>query len=95
MKLVIEANDSMPCAVEKFLINEKNADRDDFGEMRDIEPNNPDDGDEGMGCGNYIFIPDIPRNGVLDKYKITLEEYEIICSELKEKFNVGYCGECI
>ena len=76
------------CDLEEFKINGIRADEDDFGSKKDLAPR-PD-----CSCGNLQFIPDPPTQEVLNQYKITVEEYEEICNQLKKVLSIGYCGLC-
>ena len=79
------------CALEPTEINGVDLDYTDFGEHRDVEPETA----EPYGCGNMRFIPDrYPKEGVLEKYNITLEEYMQIQDKL-DCLSFGRCGWCI
>lgn len=79
------------CSLRKFVINNIDANYDDFGDKYD---HNEDEADE-YGCGDMRFDSRPPTKEILDKYKITEDEYYEICSELEEKLSFGYCGWCI
>nr|DAR87641.1 MAG TPA: Golgin subfamily A member 7/ERF4 family [Caudoviricetes sp.]DAX62841.1 MAG TPA: Golgin subfamily A member 7/ERF4 family [Caudoviricetes sp.] len=88
MKLEIRVYSSLPCEDEVFTINGIEASKDDFGEVN-VE-----------GIGNYScllmgFTPKMPKQGVLDKYKITLDEYEEIIEQLNDTFCYGKCSWCV
>ena len=67
------------CYLREFVINGFEAIEEDFGTHKDIEPEIAED----YACGNMRFIPKKSTMEVLDKYKITQEEYEQICEELE------------
>ena len=94
MELVIEPFNALPCELEIFTINGKQADSNDFG----MTSNHKEDYDDEItvyGCCNMYFKPNPPAMEVLHKYNITEEEYYKICDELKEKLSVGYCEWCV
>lgn len=79
------------CELDNFIINGVEADYYDFGEKYDHNPEEAED----YGCGNMKFISKPSTSKILEKYKITVEEYNEICNELKDKLSFGYCGWCI
>jgi len=81
---------ALPCSCETFTINGQDADSSDFGSTVDMDPENAPD----YGCGNRIFVPQMPTEEVLEKYSITLKEYAEICEKLKDMLAVGECGWC-
>ena len=91
MELVIRPFRALPCRLEVFIINGRNAEQQDFGDMEDhdIESAEP------YACGDIYFDPKPLTKEVLDKYNITEEEYYNICNELECKLHVGRCGLCI
>lgn len=91
MELIIEPFNALPCNLQVFIINGKEANQNDFGEAYDHDEENA----ESYGCGNTYFEPKSPTKEVLDKYNITEEEYYNICNELEDKLHVGGCGWCI
>lgn len=60
------------CGAYMFKIRRKDADIDDFGELADIDELYA----PGWGCGNMCFTPKLPAQEVLDKYKISADEYK-------------------
>ena len=78
------------CGASLFCINGKDADIDDFGELMDI---NPEEASE-YGCGNMMFVIKNATQSVLDKYDITLKEYNEIAGELREQLSIGMCCMC-
>lgn len=78
------------CSLEKFTVNGIEAQEDEFIEK----------GDEGAGyaedycCGNMQARPTFPEQKVLDKYKITLDEFKAIAEDVAEKLSFGSCGWC-
>ena len=90
MELVIETPRWYPCGLSKFLINEMEADKDDFGNMSD---ESPEDAPQ-YGCGNKMFMAKMPTQEVLDKYRISLNEYSEVCDKLSDELHVGRCSWC-
>ena len=91
MKLILKACDALPCATAEFSINGEPAEKRDFGSSNDHNPDNA----EPYGCGDMQFDPIRPIQSVLDKYGITVDEYNQICDELVETCSPGQCGWCI
>jgi hypothetical protein len=91
MELAIEPYDSLPCELMTFIINGIEADEDDFGNSYDADSENAEE----YGCGDHVFESKLPTQKVLDKYKISTDEYSKICDALTEKLHVGPCGWCI
>ena len=91
MELVIIPYHGLPCSLETFTINGMASEEDDFGNSSDIDSDNAEE----YGCGNHVFQGKMPTQAVLDKYKITLDEYSTIVGELESKLHVGSCGWCI
>lgn len=91
MELVIKPFSGLPCELETFTINNKDADSMDFGDIYDHDTENA----EPYSCGDMYFEPKNLTKEVLDKYNITEEEYYHICNKLEDKLNVGSCGQCV
>lgn len=91
MELIIKPFSGLPCELETFTINGKDADSRDFGDTYDHDTESA----EPYSCGNMYFEPKNLTKDVLDKYNITEKEYYNICNELKNKLCVGSCGWCI
>ena len=91
MVLIIKTFHALPCELEIFTINGKDAERKDFGDTYDHDIARA----EPYGCGDMYFEPKPPTKEVLHKYNITEEEYRNICKELEDKLSVGSCGWCI
>ena len=92
MKLTIKPYRSLPCELEVFTINDISAYQGDFGTTRDTYR----DIASAYGCGRMEFIPD--RNNAsycMEKYNITIDEFNQICDELEVKLYVGICGLCV
>lgn len=90
MKLKLKVFDCL-CATETFEINGIQANSSDFGENNDEDSENADD----YGCGNMQFTTKPSTQEVLDKYKISVDEYNKIAEQLSEKMSFGCCGWCI
>ncbi len=78
------------CETEKFIINGVDAQYEDFGLKYDECPEEAED----YCCGNMVFTRKEPTTQILQKYNITLAEYDEICYKLEEKLSFGGCGLC-
>ena len=79
------------CALRLFDINGVAAHSSDFGDQYDRDPMNAED----YCCADMRFERfDEPQEGVLERYGITREEYDLICSELEDMLSFGACGWC-
>lgn len=87
MDIIIEKFRCLPCTLEKFIINDKEANVDDFGVTFS-------DGSAMKGTCSKKFKPGLPTQAVLDKYGIDLEEYREVCERLEEDLEVYNCGYC-
>lgn len=78
------------CGCSELKVKGKDAYLDDFGEMADFDPENAPD----YGCGDRGFapVPSVPE--VLEKYDLTIEEYDKICEFLADELHIGTCGLC-
>jgi len=90
MKLELEVYDCL-CELSTFVINDVDADNRDFGEKYDHGSEYAED----YACGNMQFDPKNATQTILDKYKITLTEYNEICSKLETVLGFGSCGWCV
>lgn len=90
MKLELEVYSAL-CALSVFTINNIDAEYEDFGDKYDHCPERAED----YACGNMQFDPKLPTQTILNKYKITVDEYNEICSELEDKLSFGSCGLCV
>ncbi len=79
------------CECAQFEINGIQADYNDFGVKCDTEPSN----EPYYGCGNMQFFPRLSTQELLDKYKITVDEYKEIAEKLAEMLSFGCCGRCV
>jgi hypothetical protein len=79
------------CYTPTFKINGIDADSDDFGEKYDRNPENAED----CECGDMQFTRIEPKSEVLEKYRITKDEYFEIAEKLEGGLSFGYCGWCI
>lgn len=91
MEVVIKPCHSLPCRLEVFTINGKNAEQNDFGDMYDHHAQDA----EPYACADMQFDQKPPTKEVLDKYNITDKEYYDICNELEGELCVGGCGWCV
>lgn len=78
------------CSASEFTVKGKEADQMDFGEGGDLDPENAEE----YGCGNWHFSVRLPTQDVLDKYGITVDEYNTISSALEENLSFGRCSYC-
>lgn len=78
------------CYTPEFMINGKDAYQEDFGEKYDRCPELAED----YSCGNMQFTRIEPTKEVLEKYGITVEEYNEIASKLEDGLSFGRCGLC-
>ena len=76
------------CATEAFVINGVGADSNDFGKQEDVSPETA----EPYGCGDMQFTPSPPTSAVLNKYKITRDEYGAVSRRLEEPLGFGECN---
>ena len=88
MKVVIKIYESSPCIAKIFNINDKKAYLDDFGE---IKRQNLDR----YQCNLSGFAAKMPSNKILNKYKITVDEYAEIVEYLNTVFDYGVCYMCM
>lgn len=91
MELIIEPFHSLPCELEVFTINGIAANSMDFGNMYDHN----EEAKEPYGCGDMYFESKLPTSDVLQRYNITVDEYNTICIDLENKLYVGKCGWCV
>lgn len=89
MKLELDIYSAI-CETKRFVINDINATYKDFGEKFDASP----DKNKPTICGNMIFMPIKPSQHVIDKYGITLSEYDYICKKLQSCISFGTCRLC-
>jgi len=90
MKLELEFGSAL-CYTPVFIINDIKADSDDFGEQYDRAPYDADD----YCCGDMQFQRVVAKPEVLQKYGITIPEYEIIAGQLETGLSFGSCGWCL
>jgi hypothetical protein len=81
----------LPCELATFEINSKRAYLDDFGFGMDENQ----EAAEPYACADYQWRGRVATTEVLEKYDITLEEYEKLVEELEELLSVGGCGWCV
>ena len=87
MKCEIEFH-KLYCGTKSFIINDVQADIDDFGHKADHGINSED------WCGDMQFIIKEPTTEVLGKYQISEDEYRTIADKLSEKLSFGRCNIC-
>ena len=88
MRIRFETHRALPCRPSVFVVNGIQADTDDFGEQ--------DSHSDGYyGCISNTFKPfRHPPKNVLNKCKISLEEFLDIGDILQEKLDIHNCGWC-
>lgn len=79
------------CELQKFVINWINADYEDFWEKFDRSPETA----EQYWCWNMQFEWKKATQSILDKYKISIDEYNKIVEELEVKLSFWCCWWCI
>lgn len=89
MKIEFEMFDAL-CTHRLFKINNIHARYEDFGEQYDRSPQTS----EPYGCGDMSFSAKPATQSILDKYKITPDEYIQICDMLTDKMSWGNCNWC-
>lgn len=86
MKYELKICCAFPCVASKFTVNGIRADKNDFG-------NSESESDGQRGCKYNIFKPfRYPPEGVLEKYKISLEEFLRIGDILESEFCIHHCN---
>ena len=79
------------CSCEvKLTVKGKEADLEDFGDDNDIDPQNA----PRWGCGNRFFEVYEECPEILEKYGITVEEYDEIGFWLQRCLSIGCCDWC-
>lgn len=78
------------CSLSTFKINGIEADQDDFINLYDHYPSIA----ERYCCGDMRADIKPATEVVLNKYSITLREYNTIAEDLSEKLSFGSCGLC-
>jgi len=79
------------CATKEFVINGISADSGDFGTQGDRNSWEAED----YACADMQFNREPATQTILDKYGISLDEYDTIASELEDRFSFGSCGWCV
>ncbi len=88
MKIELECYKCL-CSLIRFEINGIEARYEDFGDKYDTDTENA----PYYGCGNMQFVPKLATQEILDKYGITVSEYNVICKEL-DCLSFGECSWC-
>ena len=84
-------NDGWYCAPSLFTVKGIKASESDFGETGDRDPANA----EKWSCADMHFTPKLATQEVLDKYGITVDEYNEIAQALEDVLSFGHCGLCV
>lgn len=79
------------CYTPVFEINGIRADSNDFGDQGDMSPETAEE----YGCGDMRFTPKEYTQEVLDKYQITIPEYNLVAGQLAVGLSFGACGWCV
>ena len=90
MKVIIKPYRALPCALETFSINGIKADKDDFGVGRDVDEFNA----APYCCGYWKFTARLATQAALNKYKISVDEYNEVAPMLESALDVGRCCWC-
>lgn len=89
MELKIEVYGCL-CELATFTINWISADYNDFWEKYDRDSQNAED----YCCWDMRFTGSPATQEILDKYKISLDEYSEIVNELEDKLSFWTCWRC-
>ena len=89
VKLELDVYSSI-CETKTFVVNGVKATYKDFGLKIDTQP----DKYRPNICGNMRFEAISPTQQVLDKYRISSNEYKHICTLLKGCISFGLCKQC-
>lgn len=90
MKYEIEVYSAL-CSLSEFMINGISAHEDDFVDKFDHSPETAED----YACGDMRADIKPATEKILNKYKITLNEYNTIAEDVAEKVSFGSCGWCV
>jgi hypothetical protein len=99
IEIKAEPYGALPCEAKSFEVNGIAGDKSDFGNNTDVgsfDYEYDDLADENWACADNQFVSheQIP-DGVLDKYRITEQEYREVQARCEAIFNVGGCGWCV
>lgn len=84
-------NDGWSCSPNLFIVKGIKASKSDFGEAGDRDPANA----KPWSCADMHFTPKPATQEVLDKYGITVDEYNEIAQALEDALSFGCCGLCM
>ena len=91
MDLIVIPYEYSPCTLKTFLINGKEAEQDDFGHGKDLNPECASP----FCCACWMYKSDKRKaRTAMKKYNITKEEFLDICNILEKTLDVGECGYC-
>ena len=90
MKLKIEVYGSL-CSLSEFKINGIDAEEEDFVDKYDHSPETAED----YACGDMQADIILATDEVLNKYGISVTEYNEIARQVSEKVSFGCCGWCV
>lgn len=89
-KVELEAYGSL-CSLQTFTINGIEAEEEEFVEKYDHCPDEAED----YGCGDMRAEIIEASENVLERYKISIEDYNEIAEKVSELVSFGSCGWCV
>ena len=90
MKYKLEVYGAL-CSLKTFTINGKPVDEDDFFTQDDVSRDTAED----YACGNMLGTPCKATSEVLEKYGLTVDEFNTIAEEAADLVSFGNCGWCV
>jgi hypothetical protein len=79
------------CSLSEFVVNGVGARENDFVDKYDHSPETAED----YACGDMLADLKPATDEILQKYKITLDEYNTIAESVAKKVSFGCCGWCV
>lgn len=79
------------CEPSRFKINRIEADLNDFGTKGDRLANRAPE----YCCADMQFDCKSPTQAVLDRYKISTDDYWYISHKLRDGLSIGFCKQCV
>lgn len=79
------------CSLKKFTIDGKRVKEDDFFDQDDMGR----DYAEPYGCGNMVGTAQNATDAKLNKYKMTVDEFNLVAETAAELVSFGSCGWCV
>lgn len=90
MKLELKFDNYSCFFMPTFTINGIDADSDDFGDLYDRDSESARD----YCCADMKFTRIPAKLEVLEKYNISVPEYELIAGQLEVGLSLGECNSC-